>query len=180
MNTVVTTSTHEPGAVATLRAVLTETDLPVDHRATVRVELTRPDGTMVLVHLSEVEPGVFEDAAVLVQPGVYQARFLAEGHTRRGTAFTREALRTIGIAQGADHQPPSRTPDPHNHDWCKFLHCLLDNEDAIKRLGLNPKQLAECLREVCEPRPTAKPVVHGLDRTVRGAARLTGTKRPKS
>jgi len=141
------TTGHEPGAAATLRAVLTEIGLPVDHRASVRVELLRPDDTQALLYLSEVEPGVFEAAATLTQAGVYRARFLAEGKTLRGTAFTREAIRTAGIAPQADHQPPPG--EAGGHDWCKFIRCLAEDGGILERLGINPEHLRQCLDELC-------------------------------
>lgn len=161
----VTANSHEPGATAMLRAVLTESDLPIDHRAIVRVEMQRPDGTIAAVTLTETAPGEFERPVMLAQAGVYQMRFKANGTTRRGQRFTREELRSIGIAQGAD-TPRPRRPDPRDNELCRLLSCLLADEAALKlieRLGLNPKRLVECLKELC------RKVQHG-DSTFTGRA----------
>ncbi|KAF0190942.1 MAG: tyrosinase [Gammaproteobacteria bacterium] len=158
-------NSHEPGATAMLRAVLTESDLPVDHRAVVRVVILRPDGTTVTVPLTEGAAGEFERPVMLSQAGVYQLRYLATGTTRRGQPFTREELRSIGIAHGAD-TPRPRKPDARDNELCRLLACLLADEGALKlieRLGLNPKRLLECLKELC------RKVQHG-DSTFTGHA----------
>lgn len=110
-----TQTSFEPGASLNLRAVLTEYDLPVDKRATVRAELIRPDLTTGIVVLNEVEPGIFEASVPANSTGVYQFRVRAEGATLRGQKFTREQGLTGAIYQGGDNPPPTTTRDPQGN-----------------------------------------------------------------
>jgi len=48
---------YEPGAELRVRGILTEYGLPIDGRATVRAEMTRPDGTAAALSMPEIEPG---------------------------------------------------------------------------------------------------------------------------
>src|SRR5262249_54520642 len=93
----------EPGATMILRAVLSEYGQPVDHRATVRTELSLPDGTMTTLPLAEGAPGVFEVAATAVIAGVYRFRVLAYGFTLRRTPFACEQTLTGAAFPGGDN-----------------------------------------------------------------------------
>ncbi|MCP5234360.1 MAG: tyrosinase family protein [Zoogloeaceae bacterium] len=152
----VSADSHEPGASASLQARLVESGLPVGHRASVQVELKRPDGATVRFALQETAPGEFDHVVTLSRAGVYQVRFLARGRTRRGEPFAREELRTIGVAVGAD-TPRPRRPERARHPWCDLLKCVLSDgagDKLLERLGVDPQHLSKCLEAVCrEPRP---------------------------
>jgi hypothetical protein len=100
----------EPGATLTLTAVLSEYGAPFLGSGTVRVEVTRPDGSLVVVPLIAVgaEPGRFEAHRNATQAGIYRCRFLAAGRTSREAPFTREAIRTAALWHGGD-QPGTGT-----------------------------------------------------------------------
>lgn len=91
-----------------LRAVLTEIGIPLDHRAHVRAEIARPDGTSTVVPLMEIEPGIFEATTPAPLNGTYPIRFRAAGKSLRGFPFTREQTRT-GLAWRGGNAPPPRT-----------------------------------------------------------------------
>jgi Common central domain of tyrosinase/von Willebrand factor type A domain len=104
-------NSHEPGAILTLRAVLTEYGLPVDSRATVHTELERPDKTATTLTLAEVEPGVFETIIMASMSGIYHFRVLASGRTLRGRSFTREQRLTGAVWKGGDKPLPTSKDD---------------------------------------------------------------------
>ena len=154
-------STNEPGATVTVRAVLTEYGLPVDHRAKTRVEIERPDHTQAQLPMSEIEPGVFEAKFLAVLSGIYHLRVLADGATLRSKPFTREQLLTGAVWKGGDNPPPTRDNDPRTRDeqWCHLVECLLNSELASKWLAKNPadsRALRKCFEHFCHER-TARP-----------------------
>ena len=103
-------TSREPGATLTLTAVLSEYGAPFLGHGAVRVEMARPDGSVVVVPLLAVaaEPGRFEAHRVAAQAGIYTCRFLASGRTSREEPFTREAIRTAALWLGGD-QPGTGT-----------------------------------------------------------------------
>ena len=111
MNASINQSSLEPGANIGLRTLLTEYGLPIENRATVNVEVTRPDATLFVVGLPEIEPGIFEHSFVANIPGTYTCRFLANGATIRGNEFTREQTLTAAVFQGGD-TPTTEPTDP--------------------------------------------------------------------
>ena len=146
---------YEPHATLVLRAVLTEYDVPVDHRASVSAELQRPDATRVNLVLNEVEPGTFETSTVATSAGVYQFRVLASGVTFRNVPFTREQILTASVWRGGD-TPPPQGGDTDNSDrerWCKLLHCLLDAggvRERLKHEGVDVEAIEKCLKRYCQ------------------------------
>jgi murein tripeptide amidase MpaA len=116
MDVFVTQPSYVAPTTFTLRAVLTEIGLPLDHRAHVRAEIARPDGTSSVVPLLEIEPGVFESTALAPLNGTYPIRFRAAGKSLRGFPFTREETRS-GLAWRGGNAPPPRTP-PAGHCCC--------------------------------------------------------------
>jgi hypothetical protein len=144
-------TSFQPGASLAFRANLTEYELPVEGRASVRVELTRPGGSVVSLPMIETEAGVFEVTATASWSGIYQARVLAYGATLRGTPFTREHLSTAAVWTGGDqpYQPPR---EPEGHEWCDLLSCLLDDEKLLRRLegmGIDPDTVRRCVDRNC-------------------------------
>lgn len=108
MNASIHQDSLEPGANISLRALLNEYGLPIENRANVNVHVTRSDGSMFIVELPEIEPGIFEQSFVANIRGTYYCRFLANGATIRGNKFTREQTLTAAVFQGGD----TPTPDP--------------------------------------------------------------------
>ena len=99
MNPTIHQSGTEPGATITLRSLLTEYGLPIEQRASIDVEITRPDSSQYTLRLNEIEPGVFEKTFVANLSGTYQCRFLAAGATIRGSQFTREQTLNAAVYQ---------------------------------------------------------------------------------
>jgi hypothetical protein len=147
----------QPGATLTLRAALSEYGIPVDHRAGVRAELERPDGSQATLTLEEVEPGIFEASTVAGIQGVYRFRLVASGVTMRGVAFTREQLLSGAVVPGGDNPFPTSGPSTHGQDkaLCDLLECLLGPE-ALGRLlaekNVDPKAVRACIERWCKQR----------------------------
>ena len=171
-------SSMEPGAALTLRAVLTEYGLPMDHRGHVRADLTRPDGSTAVLSLSEVEPGIHETTTTAVQAGIYTFLVKAQGSTLRGRPFTREQVVTGAVWKGGDDPDPRSHPEDDER-WCRMLRCLLSEkvmtEAAIRHLrekGIDLTALrrcieAECRRETSRSQPASRDVFDALDPGVR-------------
>ena len=159
MNVNVEQSSFEPGAQLVMRAALTEYGLPVTHRAQMQVELTRPDASVVILSMSEFEPGRFEVTSQADIAGVYHARIMAKGVTLRGTPFTREQLCSAAVWKGGDqpyHPPVGNGKD----DWCRLLSCLLNEkhishelEERLKRHGIDTDGIRRCIQAYCRHRP---------------------------
>ena len=111
MKASLTQTGFEPGATLTLRSVLTEYDIPVDHRANVHAEITRPDHTHFNLFLNEVEPGIFDKSFVAALPGIYHCRILASGATLRGRPFTREITLDGATYRGGNNPSTPTRPD---------------------------------------------------------------------
>jgi hypothetical protein len=167
---------QEPGAMLTVRGVLTEYGLPIGAgRVTVRAEYERPDGTGGVLTLTEeqADTGIYVGNLVAPLAGVYPFRILANGTTMRGRVFTREHLLTGAVWQGGDNPPPTSKDDPNvDHErLCQLLSCLLSErvitpefEGRLKEFGLNLDTLRTCLKAWCrQPQP---PVVRPAIATV--------------
>jgi Common central domain of tyrosinase/von Willebrand factor type A domain len=147
----------ELGATMTIRAMLTEYGIPVDHRATVRAELQRPDGTQTTLFLAEGEPGVFQASTVAPIQGVYRFHVVASGVTMRGLTFTREQLLSGAVLPGGNNPFPTSGPSTRGQDEavCQLLQCLLRPE-ALGRLlaehHVDPNSLQKCVESWCELR----------------------------
>lgn len=146
-------TSFEPGATLNLRALLSESGLPISG-AHASVELQRPDGSLALVQLAASDPGMYEAAVPAGAAGIYQLRFLADGATLRGRPFTREQLRTAAVWRGGDRPPPTADDDRPGRDQvlCRVLLCLLRQEGlvaSLARAGVDVRALRKCLGEVC-------------------------------
>jgi hypothetical protein len=144
-----------PGARMTVRAKLTEYGVPVDHRATIRADLERPDATQGTLNLVEVEAGVFEASTIAAIEGVHRFHLFANGTTMRGEPFTRDKLLTGAVFQGGDNPPPTSDPTKGRDDrlLCELLECLL-RPDALGRI-LGDADLAavrRCVERWCKER----------------------------
>lgn len=155
MRSQVTQTSMEPGATLTLRATLTEYGLPIEGRATVQTELTRPDGTKIVLPLGELEPGIHETAVVATLSGIYTFWVRASGSTLRGRPFTREQVVT-GVVWDSGDDPHPRTGPRDGDQLCCLLSCLLDagviKDEAVKRLqeyGIDINALRKCIARCC-------------------------------
>jgi hypothetical protein len=110
MNAAVDQSGFVPGSTLSLRASLSEYNLPVEKRAEVRAELEYPDRTRTTLLLNETGPGIFETSLPATLSGIYRFRILAEGGTYRGTPFEREQLLTAAVFNQVEF-PPGQGPD---------------------------------------------------------------------
>jgi len=117
---------QEIGAKLTLRAVLTESGLPVERRAAALADLERPDGSRTTLSLAEVEPGAFEAQVVAVLSGIYAFRVRASGKTLGGRDFTREQLLTGVAWKGGNGPLPGGDGQPGGF-FCRLLRCLVAN-----------------------------------------------------
>ena len=141
-----------PGAPLTVRAVLTEYDMPVDHRATVSASVTRPDDTQFHLPLKEIEPGVFEAGTVAAIPGVYKFLVRADGKTLRGISFTREQYLTAAVVYGGDNPLPTSDGDGSGKLLCCLFESLLHDPGFIRCLEerkIDVRSLLRCLKECC-------------------------------
>lgn len=151
-----TQPSYEPGTDLNLRAVLSEIGLPIEGRARVRAEVTRPDGSQTVAELAETEPGVFEGSTPALLAGIYPVRFRATGTTLRGSAFTREQRRTGLAWHGGDGPAPGGGANEACtcQPWCDFLRCLLANRGIQRWLhdhDLDLCHFGECLdKTVCK------------------------------
>jgi hypothetical protein len=154
MRTTLSQTKRTPGAQMTVRAVLREYDrLPVENRATVRANLTYPDGTRTVLPLSEVDPGVFEASITANATGLYRFTVNAEGDTLRGHRFTREWELTGSVWHRGDDPYPSAKTDPNvgREQLCETLLCLIEGfEEYFEEREVDVEHLRECLEEYCE------------------------------
>ena len=137
---------------------VTESGLPAE-QVSVWAELTRPDGSTDRIDLApshDRDEGSFTAAAV----GTHRIRVRARGRTRRGNPFTRERLLAASVWLGGDHDAATWTQhdDPQaGSDLCRVLDCLLGKDgaahgrmdEALERLGLDPRRLRTCLERRC-------------------------------
>lgn len=146
---------YEPGARVQVNAVLTEYDVPVEKRAIVWAEVTRPDRFVARVPLIEGEGGLFEGDFVARSAGLYTVRVRATGATFSGCAFEREQTLSASAVPGAD-----RRPDPGLLGWlkarderlCRLLACLLRDHGLLCKLeksGIDVEHLRACLETYC-------------------------------
>jgi hypothetical protein len=155
---------YEPGAELRVRGILTEYGLPIDGRATVRAEMTRPDGTAATLTMPEIEPGVFEAVEIAHQSGVYRFQVLAAGNTLRDYPFTREQLVTGFTYHGGDN--PTTHVSEEGQDWCGLLKCLIGalSPEAYDRLGIDRDRLRRCLSRHCQGKAiTTSPAPADID-----------------
>jgi Common central domain of tyrosinase/von Willebrand factor type A domain len=111
MRATLTQNSFEPGATLTCRSILTEYGIPVDHRATVYADITRPDRTHFNLSLNEVAPGIFDASFQAPLPGTYHCRIVATGATLRGKSFTREITLDGAVYRGGDQPSTPTRPD---------------------------------------------------------------------
>lgn len=153
----------EPGATLALRAILTESGVPLAGRGKVWVEVLAPDATQTKVSLKEVDPGVFQAEIVASLAGVYQCHVLCNGLTHRGEVFTREQLLTGVTVIGGNAPGPTTSPPDRGGDLvCSLLECFLKDQGLsrfLKERSIDPGTLQHCVKICCADRhkpPTAR------------------------
>ena len=102
----------EPRAKVRVEARLTEYGVPVEHRAETSIELTAPNGSINIISMAEVAPGVFEEYFEAESQGVWTVRIMVTGKTFRGSPFTRETVRTASVWRGGDTYEPEEGEEP--------------------------------------------------------------------
>jgi hypothetical protein len=157
MQAAVSQNSLQPGATLTLGARLSEYGIPVDHRANVWAELTRPDDTRATLALKEIEPGVFEASTLAGIEGVYRFHVVASGITMSGTPFTREQLLSGAVVMGGDNPPPTTGPSTQAGDkqLCELLECLLCPQaigDFATKHKIDPNVIRACVERWCKER----------------------------
>jgi hypothetical protein len=147
-------SDFEPGAEVTVIASLREYDVPVDHRAKVWADVTRPDGSTFTLRLNETEAGQYENGFATNLSGLYTIRALALGETFHGTPFQREQTVSAAVYPGGDRPP--RPEGDGKRFWCEILRCLLSEHVLGRKLlaeledrGIDLKELVRCLEKAC-------------------------------
>lgn len=91
-----------PGTPIRLTARLTEYGQPFRGTATIRVELTEPDGGTRNAIMANDGDGRFSAHHVPVQRGAHRFRLIADGLSARGRPFTREHLITALVGRPSD------------------------------------------------------------------------------
>jgi hypothetical protein len=160
MHTTVAQSSYVPGALVSVRSVLTEYGVPITRGGSCIAEIERPDGSTATLGLTEVAQGEFEGSTVAALDGVYTMRVVATGRTMRGRPFTREQTRTAAVWVGGDREPPdpnegSDRDGGEGHDrWCELVACLLGQRSvrkALERHDVDLDEVRKCLEHVCRP-----------------------------
>lgn len=154
---------NEPGAIVTVRSLLSEYGVPLASAAACHVELTRPDLTQALLPMTQVDTGVFEVSLAAPSPGIYRMRVMAQGTTLRGGRFTREQTLTAAVWRGGDRPIPPTTDEPGERDerLCHLIDCLLRKRTiraALQRASISVAELRGCLEQYCrKPAPGQAP-----------------------
>jgi len=155
-------SSHQPGAVMSVSATLTEYGGPFFGSAHVAADVTLPNDTVVKVQLDNPGDGLFTAQLLAASPGLYSWRIRASGTTQRGRPFTREQLRTASVWTGGDQ--PGDGPHLGGDDRCDEglidLLCCLDEHDGLrgtfderlKDWGIDPDVFRRCLQRLCRHR----------------------------
>ena len=142
---------HVPGSNVEVVATLTESGIPLEGLAVVRMEVSRPDGTSVTVTLYEDEPGVHRTVLALTQVGHYPLLIKAAGASFSRKRFTREELRSAST--WIDQVVPPKTDD--SKQWCELWLCLLNDDrmgKALAERGFNVQGMRDCIKMFCERR----------------------------
>jgi hypothetical protein len=155
MTASVSQNSLQPGALMTVRALLSEYGVPVSHRAAVAATVEAPDGSAVTLAMPEAVPGAFEASLTAAQSGVYRFRVTAVGSTWRGQPFTREQSVTGTAFPHGDDPYPTSGPDPNKgaKEFCDLVECVIKAlGPMLDRNGVNPSAVLECAKAYCDRR----------------------------
>jgi len=150
-----------PGSTATVRAVLTDSGVPLTNSAHVEAVVTAPDGSVSVMAFAPSDLGAYTAAVPTTSAGVHRLLVRAVGGDLRGVPFTREELRTVAVWARGDDAPPrviepgvpeGRPEGQHDLDLCAFLLCLL-RERGVRRLlekhDIDGDVVAACVKRSC-------------------------------
>lgn len=168
----------QPGALMTVRVLLSEYGVPVSHRATVRAEVEAPDGSSTTIAIPEAAPGTFEGSLTATQTGVYRFRVVANGSTWRGLPFTREQSVTGTAFPHGDSPYPTSGPDPNEgaREFCELVECVIKGlGPLLEQNRVNPSAILECIKAYCNkrlapPTPEELALREGTSQPVLGSA----------
>jgi hypothetical protein len=153
----------QPGTNLTLRASLSEYDVPFTDDASVWADIATPDGDQTSIPLSIVHPGRYAASFTADLPGVYSCRVRSEGYFSGKDKFTREKTLTAATYLG-DYS----TSPPKSDTLCELLHCLTgdhgltqEGAEKLRELGVDVEALTQCMERHCpkpheHPRPDSK------------------------
>jgi hypothetical protein len=156
MAATVSQNAYDPGSTFTLRAKLTEYNLPIEQRASVQAAIEYPDHSTAYLSLHETQPGTFEAPLVANMPGIYRFTTTATGVTYRGTPFTREQILNGAVFSGITGGSGTPTGGITRTDLCELLTCLLDRknlgkqfEESLKKEGISLAGIRSCVDRLC-------------------------------
>jgi hypothetical protein len=151
-------NSFEPGARIDVFASLAQSGIPLENAAQVWVDVTRPNGVITTITMTEFEGGNFEGTMEAPVVGVYRLRIRARGRTMSGEPFTREKTLNAGIWRGDLVTNPldeEGTGDSPRGEEClsRLLACLLQRDGVItgelerrlKEFGINVEQARKCV-----------------------------------
>ena len=148
MKVAATQLSHAPGSTVEVVATLTESGIPLEGLAVVKMDFTMPDGTFHTVALHEDEPGIHSTTLPLAQVGLYPLLIKAAGQTFSKRPFTREEVRSA--ATWVDQTVPPNSGDAKH--WCELLLCLLGDDrtgQALTKFGFNVAGMRDCVKRFC-------------------------------
>jgi hypothetical protein len=153
MTVSVAQASRRPGSTATITATLTDSGVPLTTPVTIAAEVVHPTGTVRVVHLTALEPGVYTGEVTTSVSGVYRALVRGTGVDLRGTPFTREELRTVAVwARGDDAPPVVINAGGEGIDVCGLLRCLLSIDGLRRQLevrDIDPDHVLRCVERSC-------------------------------
>ncbi|MCE6992660.1 VWA domain-containing protein [Dyadobacter sp. CY323] len=157
MKTQVVQEHYEPGALLTINVSLTQFGIPLNKPCKVTAYITLPDHSTETLILTNAGTGKYSGKRIADQPGYYQIRVKADGHSLRGKPFTREQIRSASCYRGGNQPSPSGGNDPGTDEkWCKLLKCLLSEKNIsqefkkrLKEQGINIDGMLECIQSLC-------------------------------
>lgn len=151
-------SSFEPGAKVDIHASLAQSGIPLSsHHARLWADLTRPDGSTMVVDLHNRGEGQFSGDFITTTPGIYRLRVRATGTTQRGERFTREKSLTAAVWRGGDRQGTGGQHGNGSCDLCELLKCLSradgviqpNLEEELRKLGIDIAAARKCLEVIC-------------------------------
>lgn len=152
LDVALTRTSRRPGSSAAIVAALTDAGIPLGHTAVVEALVTRPNGSLVTIRLTEHEDGIYGGMIHTPTSGVYRLLVRATGSTLRGEPFTREELRTLGVWARGDEPPEQPAPTSGGLDLCGLLACLLDDREIqrwAKERGIDIEHVRACIKRHC-------------------------------
>ncbi|WNB86974.1 vWA domain-containing protein [Cellulomonas sp. ATA003] len=157
MSVAITQTSRLPGTTAQIRAVLTDSGVPLSGSARLEAQVTDPTGVVTIVPLAPASAGAAYTVSVVTSvAGVYRVLIRAVGGDLRGTPFTREELRTITVWARGDDAPPLVIDPVHpgttGVDTCSLLLCLLRDQgvrEFLERNKVDVDVVAACIKRSC-------------------------------